>query len=109
MRYLIWNVTYALNKFKDANKNKIKSLFIPYSQLNTHAGHRAWFACDGEKRRITTGFVDFSDDCYSIPEFVKNIFQIFAQKCPKGTFQIGIGNERGNKPASRCMRGGGNS
>ena len=35
MRYLIWNVTYALNKFKDANKNKIKSLFIPYSQLNT--------------------------------------------------------------------------
>lgn len=34
MRYLIWNVTYALNKFKDAEDNKIKSPFIPYSQLN---------------------------------------------------------------------------
>ena len=35
MRYLIWNVTFALNKFKDAEKNKIKSVFTPYSQLNT--------------------------------------------------------------------------
>lgn len=35
MRYLIWNVTYALNKIKDQEGEKIKSPFIPYSQLNT--------------------------------------------------------------------------
>ena len=33
MRYLIWNVTFALNKFKDENDKKIKSIFTPYSQL----------------------------------------------------------------------------
>nr|DAH12244.1 MAG TPA: hypothetical protein [Caudoviricetes sp.] len=31
MRYLIWNVTYALNKFKTAEGVKIKSPFTPYS------------------------------------------------------------------------------
>lgn len=34
MRYLIWNVTYALNKFKTAEGAKIKSKFTPYSQLD---------------------------------------------------------------------------
>ena len=34
MRYLIWNVTYALNKLKDNEGAKIKSPFIPYSQLD---------------------------------------------------------------------------
>lgn len=33
MRYLIWNVTYALNKLKSSGE-KIKSPFIPYSQLD---------------------------------------------------------------------------
>lgn len=33
MRYLIWNVTYALNKFESA-EGKIKSPFTPYSQLD---------------------------------------------------------------------------
>lgn len=35
MRYLIWNVTYALNKLKDQEGQKIKSPFTPYSQLDT--------------------------------------------------------------------------
>ena len=34
MRYLIWNVTYALNKLKTPEGEKIKSPFIPYSQLD---------------------------------------------------------------------------
>ena len=34
MRYLIWNVTYALNKIKSLEGEKIKSLFTPYSQLD---------------------------------------------------------------------------
>jgi hypothetical protein len=34
MRYLIWNVTYALNKLKTSEGVKIKSPFIPYSQLD---------------------------------------------------------------------------
>ncbi len=34
MKYWIWNVTYALNKLKDSEGQKIKSPFIPYSQLN---------------------------------------------------------------------------
>ena len=34
MRYLIWNVTFALNKLKNSEGTKIKSPFIPYSQLN---------------------------------------------------------------------------
>lgn len=34
MRYLIWNVTYALNKFKTSEGSKIKSKFTPYSQLD---------------------------------------------------------------------------
>lgn len=34
MRYLIWNVTYGLNKIKDQEGGKIKSSFTPYSQLN---------------------------------------------------------------------------
>ena len=33
-RYLIWNVGSAMDKFKDENKKKIKSLFTPYSNLN---------------------------------------------------------------------------
>lgn len=86
-----------------------ESLFAGNTSKKSHANHRGRFACDGEKRRKTKAFVDFSDDYCSIPKFVKKFFQIFAQKCPKGTFQIGIGNERGNKPASRCMRGGENS
>ena len=39
MRYLIWNVTYALNKLKYTNsegtEKKIKSLFTPYSQMDS--------------------------------------------------------------------------
>lgn len=38
MRYLIWNVTYALNKLKYKNsegvEKKIKSTFTPYSQMD---------------------------------------------------------------------------
>lgn len=34
MRYLIWNVTFALNKFKNESGQKIKSPFIAYSQLD---------------------------------------------------------------------------
>ena len=35
MRYLIWNVSYQLNKFKDSDGKKIKSAFTPYKYLNT--------------------------------------------------------------------------
>ncbi|MGM9530765.1 hypothetical protein [Intestinibacter sp.] len=38
MRYLIWNVTYSLNKLKykdlEGVEKKIKSLFTPYSQMD---------------------------------------------------------------------------
>ena len=34
MRYLIWNVNSSLNKFKDDNKNKIKSVFTPNGLLS---------------------------------------------------------------------------
>lgn len=33
MRYLIWNVSYQLNKMKDSNGDTLKSVFTPYSQL----------------------------------------------------------------------------
>lgn len=35
MRYLIWNVNSSLNKFKDENDKKIKSVFTPNGILNT--------------------------------------------------------------------------
>lgn len=35
MRYLIWNVAYALNKLKDEEGQKIESQFTPYSQLDS--------------------------------------------------------------------------
>lgn len=34
MRYLIWNVNSSLNKFKDDNKKKIKSKFVPNGLLS---------------------------------------------------------------------------
>lgn len=34
MRYLIWNTTFQLNKFKD-NEIKVKSVFTPYEDLDT--------------------------------------------------------------------------
>lgn len=34
MRYLIWNVNSSLNKLKDADDNKIKSMFTPNGLLN---------------------------------------------------------------------------
>jgi hypothetical protein len=34
MRYLIWNVNSSLNKFKDAEDNKIKSEFLPNGLLS---------------------------------------------------------------------------
>ena len=34
MRYLIWNVSYQLNKFTDADDNDIESQFLPYSAMD---------------------------------------------------------------------------
>lgn len=35
MRYLIWNTTFQLNKMKDSEGSKIKSVFTPYQDLDS--------------------------------------------------------------------------
>lgn len=53
MRYLIWNVTFALGKFKDESGEKIKSKFIPYNQMNTETNRFV----DGAEPTIKNGYI----------------------------------------------------